>query len=178
VESPRRLLEREAVLVPFAEWVANAECEACLAQYLAWMDDREQPLGKREQLPKPRDLSFRYSLRNEPNERDLPRYRVEARLVRVGLYEHAVYHRLGVVGEPLLPPSPPAEAEAEVLHPGHYWLFRDGARVRHEWKLALGVSRCVQCGHYRARPGDYERGVAGLEQRHPEFCIVVTGKEE
>ena len=74
---------------------ANAECPACLAQYLAWCDPHEGH---------PRidgvdfyDLSFRSSFNDEPDDRDLPRYVVERQLVRVGPFTDAAYMELGAL---------------------------------------------------------------------------------
>lgn len=80
--------------------VANAECPACLAQYLAWCapppGGRSTNAGHTETHY---DLSFRSSFNDEPGERDLPRYNIAKQLVRVSYWNPGTdsYIRLGVV---------------------------------------------------------------------------------
>jgi len=80
--------------------VADAECPACLAKYLAWVTG---PAGSNwNSLPKEEgqthvDLSFRSTFNDEPGEDDLPRYKVITKLVRVGVFTESNYFRLGEV---------------------------------------------------------------------------------
>jgi len=80
--------------------VANAECPACLAKYLAWVTG---PAGSNwNSLPRDEDqthvdLSFRSTFNDEPGEEDLPRYKVESKLFRVGVFTDSNYFRLGEV---------------------------------------------------------------------------------
>ena len=80
--------------------VANAECPACLAKYLAWVTG---PAGSNwNSLPREEgqthvDLSFRSTFNDEPGEEDLPRYKVELKLFRVGVFTDSNYFRLGEV---------------------------------------------------------------------------------
>jgi len=60
----------------------DAECPACLAQYIAW-DANKLPIEGSETHS---DLSYRHSFNDEPDERDLPRYTVERRWVRTGVW--------------------------------------------------------------------------------------------
>lgn len=67
--------------------VANAECPACGAEYLAWVDERAR-YGHRARQVDPDvgfiDLSFRRSFNDEPADADCPKWRVriETRYVR------------------------------------------------------------------------------------------------
>lgn len=82
--------------------VANAQCPACLAKYLAWVTG---PAGSNwNKMPEEEgqthvDLSFRSSFNDEPGEDDLPRYVVETRYVRVRAFteQDSNYFRLGEV---------------------------------------------------------------------------------
>lgn len=82
--------------------VADAECPACLAKYLAWVTG---PKGSNwNGFPKEEgqthvDLSFRSTFNDEPGEEDLPRYKVVTKLVRVGVFteKDSNYFRLGEV---------------------------------------------------------------------------------
>jgi len=80
--------------------VADAECPACLAKYLAWVTG---PKGSswnslpREEGQTHVDLSFRSTFNDEPGEEDLPRYKVITKLVRVGVFTESNYFRLGEV---------------------------------------------------------------------------------
>lgn len=106
VEPPRAITSEDCGPHYFKEYegmqVANAECPACLAQYLAWVTG---PAGSNwNSLPRDEgqthvDLSFRHSFNDEPSDRDLPRYKVVSKLVRVGAFTEADsnYFRLGEV---------------------------------------------------------------------------------
>ena len=67
--------------------VANAHCEDCEAQYLAWVATPPSFPGWAHSEAEPGghiDLSHRSSFNDEPGEADLPTYRIEVRRVRVG----------------------------------------------------------------------------------------------
>ena len=98
VEKPRALTSEEGGKYYTGMLAANAECPACLAQYLAWCSP--PPGSGWETRNNERgfyDLSFRHSFNDEPSDRDLPRYKVERRLVRVGLFEGNGYENLGTL---------------------------------------------------------------------------------
>ena len=76
--------------------VAQAECPACLAQYLAWIRDIPYRCNNEEPI---NDLSLRSSFNDEPNDRDLPRYEVRTQFVRVGPFLDTANLRLGPVPE-------------------------------------------------------------------------------
>jgi len=90
-EEPRPVRHEEAG-VYFMEYrdvlvVANAHCEDCEAQYLAWVEHR----GSAGHLAWPmepgqthRDLSFRSTFNDEPGDADLPKHIVLRVPVRVG----------------------------------------------------------------------------------------------
>lgn len=90
VEKPR-LITHEEARVYFNEYagmtVANAECGACEAQYLAWV---APPPGDRPTDPYAEgpfyDLSFRSTFNDEPGDDDMPRYDVKKAWQRVGPY--------------------------------------------------------------------------------------------
>jgi hypothetical protein len=99
VEQPRVLTPKEGGTYHTGMLAANAECSACLAQYLAWCSS---PPGSNWETRNNEkgfyDLSFRHSFNDEPSDRDLPRYKVEARLVRVGLFaDESAYAELGTL---------------------------------------------------------------------------------
>ena len=78
--------------------VQNAECEDCLAQYLAWVNPAPKHYSGFRGSDGPfYDLSFRSSFNDEPNERDLPRYTIETKRVRSGIFTESIYFRLGPV---------------------------------------------------------------------------------
>jgi len=104
VELPRAIASEDAGIY-YKDYngmlVANAHCPACLAKYLAWVTG---PTGSNwNGMPKEEgqthvDLSFRSTFNDEPGEDDLPRYKVETRFVRVGIFTESNYFRLGEVG--------------------------------------------------------------------------------
>jgi hypothetical protein len=103
VELPRAIASEDAG-VYYKDYggmlVANAHCPACLAKYLAWVTG--PPGSNWNNLPKDEgqthvDLSFRSTFNDEPGEDDLPRYKVETKLVRVGIFTESNYFRLGEV---------------------------------------------------------------------------------
>lgn len=106
VEAPRPISANE--YAPYDQFVgmtvANAECPACLALYLAWVRPSqamdEARLGHRELRGTHFDLSFRHSFNDEPSDRDLPRYEVKTQHVRVGPWQRPEYLSLGPVAEP------------------------------------------------------------------------------
>ena len=78
--------------------VANAECPACLAQYIAWVSG--VPGRSTRRLAEGEThlyLSFRSSFDDEPGHRDLPRYKIETQRVRTGPWTDTSYMRLGPV---------------------------------------------------------------------------------
>ena len=74
-------------------YFAEAECPACLAQYLAWC------VVPAPGLTEVRDLSYRSTFNDEPGERDLPRYDVQSSVtfVRTGVFSDKRFLRLGPV---------------------------------------------------------------------------------
>lgn len=98
LEEPRPITEEEAG-VYFDEFrtmeVANAECPACKAKYLAWVNPPTQGIHagttRGEAIDGHYDLSYRSTFNDEPSEEDLPTYEVrkETRWVRIneGQYE-------------------------------------------------------------------------------------------
>ena len=65
--------------------VANAECGDCEAKYLAWVY-RHPPIPP-DWDGEFYDLSFRFTFNDEPGEDDLPRYKIEVKRIRAGLWE-------------------------------------------------------------------------------------------
>lgn len=81
-EAPRPLAKEDAGFY-FEEFVgrflvAQAECPACEAKYLAWVGAgcSDPPEGGNAEAGKVFDLSFRSSFNDEPGEKDLPNYEV------------------------------------------------------------------------------------------------------
>lgn len=90
VEEPRSITEDEAG--PYFEeyrtmTVANAECPACKAKYLAWVHPPTKGIhaGHCYHDGLVYDLSYRSTFNDEPGEADLPEYEVEKAWVRVGM---------------------------------------------------------------------------------------------
>jgi hypothetical protein len=103
---PPRLVTKEDTGAYQSEFegmmVANAKCPACLAKYLAWVTG--PPGSSWNNLPREEnqthvDLSFRSTFNDEPGEDDLPRYKVQTKLVRIGVFteQDSNYFRLGEV---------------------------------------------------------------------------------
>jgi len=96
VEKPRVLTAAEGGEHYTGMLVADAECTACLAQYLAWCSPPPNSQGSWHRNEAGFcDLSFRHSFNDEPSDRDLPRYKIG--LARVGLFEDSGYAEIGVL---------------------------------------------------------------------------------
>ncbi len=91
VEPPRKIHSDDCGLY-FNEYVgmlvAHAECEDCEAKYIAWVSKPHMWPPTCSPLTAPfHDLSFRDTFNDEPGEDDLPKYKIEVKRVRVGLWE-------------------------------------------------------------------------------------------
>lgn len=65
---------------------ARAECPVCLAQYFAWCS-----INTEVSQDNIKDLSFYHSFNDEPDERDLPRYKTKHMVIRDGIFTDSIY---------------------------------------------------------------------------------------